>query len=82
MMRRPERRLIALLVGVGVAGLGTLSKLTALLALPGWLLASSLENVIHMPGAFWFIVVVANFIVWATGTYLFLTWKERRRPVA
>jgi hypothetical protein len=79
-MRSPERRLVALLVGVGVTGIGMLSKLTAVLALPGWLLASLVEKVISAPGAFWFTIYAANFVVWAVGTYLVLTWKERRKP--
>jgi hypothetical protein len=82
LMRSPERRLVALLVGLGVTGIAMLSKLTALFALPGWLLASLVGKFASGLAIFWFTFYVANFIVWAAGTYLFLTLKERRKPAA
>ncbi len=78
MISKPERRLISLRVGIGATGLGMLFKLTAILALPGWLVASLVERFTSGAGAFWLAVYIANFIFWTGGTYLFLAWRRRQ----
>jgi hypothetical protein len=79
-MPKAERRLIALFVGIGATGVGCLSKETALLSLPGWLLAVPLEK--FFPMASWLIGCALNFLLWSVGTYMFLTLKVGRRPAA
>jgi len=76
-MRNPERRFVAILVGIGATGLATLSKLTAILGTPGWLVASLVGRIASSLAVFWFTFFAANFILWASGAYLYLVWRER-----
>ncbi|MEX1244991.1 MAG: hypothetical protein WEF99_09440 [Thermoanaerobaculia bacterium] len=84
----PSRGRVAFLAGFGLAAVSALPfPFTAILALPGWLIASTIwfrvfhfgtvSNVNH-PMAFFAVVYAGTFLVWAALTYAFLTFRARR----
>ena len=81
-MPNAERRLVSILVGLGVTGLGMLSKVTAALALPGYPVALAVQHFASPPGLFWLTLYAGNFAIWAIAAYLFLGWRRARGPAA
>jgi hypothetical protein len=80
-----ERRFVALLIGLAVAGIGMLSKLTIPLAIPGMVVGSLFQDSNQLRAALWSAwaeVFGVNFLFWSVVAYLFLTWRARRAAAA
>lgn len=79
-----ERRFLSLLIGLALAGVGMLSKLTIPLAIPGMMVGSLFtdSNQIRALWSGWAVVFAVNFVFWSVASYLVLTWKARRARAA